>query len=90
MIYPCGSSGGASGGTIQGRTGADVARITAEFNDGARVEATVGNGFFLLVLPRPAAELDALMARDASGRVLARLEAGAPGTVLAALARGRG
>ena len=85
VIAVCGSSYSGVGGptTFSGRVGDGVTSLTAEYRDGSRREATVSNGFFLLMqeslagAPAVGAP-DRLVARDASGAVVGTLSGDDP------------
>ena len=76
-VFPC-MTGGSS---AAGRVGEDVVRLTAEWADGRTREAAVANGFFLFLGLPSGRGPEVLVARDASGDVVARQVNGAPGTL---------
>jgi hypothetical protein len=81
VLFVCGGgwSGPGAPVSVHGRVGDGVAAVTAGYADGTTRDATVGNGFFILLMPRSQDAPERLVARDAGGAVLATLEAGAPG-----------
>jgi len=81
VIFVCGGGWDGPGApvSVNGRVGDAVTTVTAEYADGSTREATVANGFFLLLQPRAAGDPERLVAGAADGAVLGTLEAGAPG-----------